>query len=203
MKLKLVDGEQVVVRTRAHHRALIPALVNFLITVTVMSFLLGYLSRGSQPEFIRYYSHIGVFAIWVTGGLCLLFGSVRPLLRWTVRHTYLTTLRVVQKNLLGASQPVVVPLGLTSEVQLRRSRLQSFSDAGNIVLLHGAYGQQQRTELEDMPDVEHLHRVMAEELGAYRRAVAQQHEPQGATADPRWGSGGQGRSATWGGVSHA
>lgn len=178
MKLKLVDGEQVVVRTRAHHRALIPALVNLLITVAVMSFLLGYVSRGSQPEFIRYYSHIGVFLIWVAGGLVIALGTIRPALRWAVRHTYLTTLRVVQKNFVGAPQPMVVPLGLMSEVQLKQSRLQAVHGAGDLVLLHGAYGQQQRTVLADMPDAEHFHTVMAEELGAYRQAAARQHAAQ-------------------------
>ncbi|GAB3191541.1 hypothetical protein [Nesterenkonia suensis] len=181
MKLKLVDGEQVVVRTRAHHRALLPALLNFMLAVAVMSFLLGYVSRGSQPEFVRYYSHVGVFLIWVFGGLWLVLGTVRPLLRWAVRRTYLTTLRVVQKNLFGAPDPVVVPLGLMSEVQLKQSRLQTMHGAGNLVLLHGAYGQQQRTVLEDMPDVEHLHAVMAEELAAYRHAVARQHAQQPGT----------------------
>ncbi|GAA1180858.1 hypothetical protein [Nesterenkonia xinjiangensis] len=185
MKLKLVDGEQVVVRTRAHHRALIPALLNLLLAVTVISFLLGYVSRGSQPEFIRYYSHIGVFLIWVAGGLWLVLGTLRPVLRWAVRLTYLTTLRVVQKNLLGAPQPVVVPLGLMSEVQLKQSRVQSMQLAGDLVLIHGAYGQQQRTVLEDMPDVEHLHTVMAEELAAYRQAVARQYSQQPGMQAPR------------------
>ncbi|MDZ5076619.1 hypothetical protein [Nesterenkonia sp. HG001] len=185
MKLKLVDGEQVVVRTRAHHRALIPALLNLLLAVTVISFLLGYVSRGSQPEFIRYYSHIGVFLIWVGGGLWLVLGTLRPVLRWAVRLTYLTTLRVVQKNLLGAPQPVVVPLGLMSEVQLKQSRVQSMQLAGDLVLIHGAYGQQQRTVLEDMPDVEHLHTVMAEELAAYRQAVARQYSQQPGMQAPR------------------
>lgn len=194
MKLKLVDGEHVVVRTRAHHRALLPALVNLLLAVAVMSFLLGYVSRGSQPEFVRYYSHIGVFLIWVFGGLWLVLGTVRPVLRWTVRHTYLTTLRVVQKNLLGAPQPVVVPLGLMSEVQLKQSRLQAMREAGDLVLIHGAYGQQQRTVLEDMPDVERFHTVMAEELASYRQVAAWQHAQQPGMQAPR-GPAGFGHSA--------
>lgn len=178
MKLKLVDGEQVIIRTRAHHRALFPALVNFLVTVTVMSFLLGYISRADQPAFVEHYHHIGVFVIWAGGLLALAFGSVKPLLSWGNRMTYLTSHRLVQKNLLGAAQPSVVPLGLLSEVQLKQSRMQSMSAAGDLVLLHGAYGQHQRTRLSNMPDAAHFQTVIAEELGEYRRHVAAQYASQ-------------------------
>ncbi|WP_218221983.1 hypothetical protein [Nesterenkonia sp. Act20] len=178
MKLKLVEGEQVVIRTRAHHRALLPALINFLITVAVMSFLLGYISRADQPEFIEHYHHIGVFIIWAAGLLALAFGSLKPALSWANRLTYLTTHRLVQKNLLGAAQPTVVPLGLLSEVRLKASRLQSMSAAGDLVLLHGAYGQHQRTRLNNMPDAAHFQTVVAEELSEYRRNVAAQYAQQ-------------------------
>lgn len=178
MKLKLVDGEQVVIRTRAHHRALLPALLNFLVTVMVMSFLLGYLSRADQPEFVEHYRHIGVFLVWAGGLLALAFGTLKPLLSWGSRMTYLTSHRVVQKNLLGAAQASVVPLGLLSEVQLKQSRIQSMSQAGDLILLHGAYGQHQRTRLSNMPDAAHFQTVIAEELGEYRRHVAAQYASQ-------------------------
>lgn len=178
MKLKLVDGEQVVIRTRAHHRSLLPALINFLVTVMVMSFLLGYIARADQPAFIEHYHHIGVFMIWAGGLLALAFGTVKPLLTWGNRLTYLTSHRLVQKNLIGASQATVVPLGLLSEVQLKQSRIQSMSEAGDLVLLHGAYGQHQRTRLNNMPDAVHFQTVIAEELGEYRRNVAAQYASQ-------------------------
>lgn len=178
MKLKLVDGEQVIIRTRAHHRALLPALLNFLIVVMVMSFLLGYIARADQPAFIAHYHHIGVFLIWAGGLLALAFGTLKPLLTWANRMTYLTSHRVVQKNLIGAAQASVVPLGLLSEVQLKQSRLQAMSEAGDLLLLHGAYGQHQRTRLSNMPDAAHFQTVIAEELGQYRRHVAAQYASQ-------------------------
>lgn len=178
MKLKLAAGEQVIVRTRSHHRILIPALVNFLVTLAVMSFLLGYISRGSQPEWVHHYSYIGVFLVWAGGLLSLAFGSLRPLLAWANRITYLTNLRVVQKNFIGAPQPLVIPLGLVTEVQMRQSKVQGMAGAGDLLVSHGAYGQQQRTRLKDMPDAEHLHTLLTEELGKYRRSAAAQHAAQ-------------------------
>ncbi|KUG60500.1 hypothetical protein [Nesterenkonia jeotgali] len=190
MKLKLVDGEQVIIRTRAHHRALLPALLNFLIVVMVMSFLLGYIARADQPAFIAHYHHIGVFLIWAGGLLALAFGTLKPLLAWANRMTYLTSHRVVQKNLIGAAQASVVPLGLLSEVQLKQSRLQAMSEAGDLFLLHGAYGQHQRTRLSNMPDAAHFQTVIAEELGQYRRHVAAQYASQapapGGYGEPRY-----------------
>ena len=121
MLLKLVDGEQVVVRTRAHHRALLPAVINLLVTIGLMSFLLGYVSRPTQPAFIEHYRHILVFLIWAAGLISLAFGSLKPALVWLNRFTYLTTERVVQKNLIGAAQAIVVPLALLSQVELRIS----------------------------------------------------------------------------------
>ncbi len=67
MLLKLVDDEQVVVRARAHFRALIPPLVSMLATIAVMMFLIGYLGRPSQPAFVQHYSHIGIFIVWAVG----------------------------------------------------------------------------------------------------------------------------------------
>ncbi|GAA1146315.1 hypothetical protein GCM10009672_17390 [Nesterenkonia lutea] len=178
MKLKLVEGEQVVIRTRAHHRALLPALISFLVTVAIMSFLLGYIARADQPEFIEHYHHIGVFVIWAGGLLGLAFGSLKPALSWANRLTYLTSHRLVQKNVIGAAQATVVPLGLLSEVQMKQSRLQSMSDSGDLLLLHGAYGQHQRTRLNNMPDAQHFQTVIAEQLSEYRRNVAAQYANQ-------------------------
>lgn len=178
MMLNLVEGEQVVVRTRAHYRALIPAAVNLLVTIALMTFLLGYLSRPSQPQFIQHYSHIGVFLVWAVGLLALLFGTAKPALGWLNRFTFLTTHRIVQKNVIGAAMATVVPLGLMLEVQLRTRRMQSSSGTGDVTLIHGAYGQQQRTVLRDMPDAEHLQTLIAEELGEYRRKQAAQYAYQ-------------------------
>lgn len=169
MLLKLVDGEQVIVRTRADYRALLPGAVNLLVTIALMSFLLGYVSRDTQPAFIQHYSHLGVFLIWTLGVLALVFGTVKPLIGWLNRFTYLTTERIVQKNFLGAAQATVVPLALLAQNQVRQSKLQEMSRAGDIILVHGAYGQHQRTRLKDMPDAGRLNTLIAEELGEHRR----------------------------------
>lgn len=185
MALKLVDGEQVIVRTRAHPRALLPAVTNLLVTIALMSFMLGYVSRDTQPAFVQHYSHILVFLIWAAGLLSLTFGSLKPTLGWLNRLTYLTTERMVQKNLLGAAQATVIPLALMVQTEVRRSRLQKMSSAGTIAVVHGAFGQHQRTRLRDMPDAEHFDTLIAEELSAYRRrAQAQQagRELPGSTA---------------------
>lgn len=169
MLLKLVDGEQVIIRTRAHHRALLPAAINLLVTIALMSFLLGYISRGTQPEFIQHYSHLGSFLIWTGGLLTLAFGTVKPLIIWLNRFTFLTTERIVQKNLIGAAQAVVVPLGLTTQVELRQSQMQSVAGSGDIQVVHGAHGTFQRTTLREMPDAEQFNTIIGEQLAEYRR----------------------------------
>ncbi|WP_146341036.1 PH domain-containing protein [Nesterenkonia sp. NBAIMH1] len=175
MLLKLVDDEQVVVRARAHFRALIPPLVSMLATIAVMMFLIGYLGRPSQPAFVQHYSHIGIFIVWAVGGLLLLFGAIKPVLSWLNRFTYLTTHRVVQKNIVGGANAVVVPLGLVTGADWRQSKAQEMFDAGDIVLTHGAYDQYQRTKLKDMPDAARLHGLVAQQLQDYRRQAARQH----------------------------
>ncbi|GAB3841535.1 hypothetical protein [Nesterenkonia populi] len=175
MLLKLVDEEQVIVRTRAHFRALIPPVINLLVTIAIMMFLIGYLGRPSQPAFIQHYSHIGIFIVWAVGGLVLLFGTAKPMLGWLNRYTYLTTHRVVQKNVVGAANAVVVPLGLATGADWRQSKAQEMFDAGDIVLAHGAYDQYQRTRLKDMPDAGQMHSLLSRQLQEYRRQAAQQH----------------------------
>lgn len=188
MLLKLVDAEQVIVRTRAHHRALLPAVINLLVTIGLMSFLLGYVTRDTQPTFVQHYSHIFVFLIWAAGLLSLAFGSLKPAWGWLNRLTYLTTERIVQKNLIGAAQATVIPLALTSQTEVRQSRMQKMSGAGTIAVVHGAFGQHQRSRLRDMPDAEHFNTLIAGELSAYRRRLQAQQAahaapPQAPVAD--------------------
>lgn len=199
MLLKLMDGEQVIIRSRAHYRALLPAAVNLLVTVTLLSFLLGYLTRDTQPEFIQHYSHIAVFLIWAVGLLSLGVGTLKPLVGWLNRFTYLTTERLVQKNFLGAPQATVIPLALLSQHQLKQSRMQEMVGAGDLQLIHGAYGQHQRTALRDMPDAERFNTILAQELGDYRgraRAAAAPQQAQHAVrqrGDVRGATFGAGR----------
>lgn len=174
MLLKLMDGEQVVLRTRAHHRALLSASVNLLVTVLILSFLLGYLTRDTQPAFIQHYSHIAVFVIWAVGLLSLGVGTLKPLVAWLNRFTYLTTERLVQKNFVGAPQPLVIPLALLSQHQIKQGSMQEMVGAGDIQLIHGVYGQHQRTRLRDMPDAEQFNLTLAQELGDHRRRVQAQ-----------------------------
>ncbi|RJN31752.1 hypothetical protein D3250_06380 [Nesterenkonia natronophila] len=199
MLLKLVDGEQAIIRTRAHHRALIPAAVNLLVTIGLLSFLLGYVTRDTQPAFLQHYSYIAVFLLWTAGLLALGLGTVKPLVKWLNRLTYLTTERIVQKNFLGAPQARVIPLALLSQHEMRQSTLQEMAGAGDLVLIHGAYGQHQRTRVRDMPDVERFNTVLAQELGDYRRraqarvAAAQHGQPtEGVLGDVRDSSFGGG-----------
>lgn len=184
MLLKLVDGEQVIIRTRAHHRALLPAALNLLATLAVMSFLLGYIARGDQPEFIQHYQHIASFFIWTIGLLFLVFGTFKPLLVWLNRYTYLTTERIVQKNFIGAAQASVIPLALLAQAELKQSSLQEMAGSGDIALVHGAFGQHQRTRLRDMPDAETMNRLIAEELSAYRRRIQAQQAQQFPPGQP-------------------
>lgn len=195
MLLKLVDGEQVIVRTRAHHRALLPAVVNLLITIALMSFLLGYVSRDTQPTFIQHYSHIFVFIIWAAGLLSLTFGSLKPILGWLNRHTYLTTERIVQKNLVGAAAATVIPLALTAQTEVRQNRV---GPAGTIAVVHGAFGQHQRTRLKDMPDAQRFNHLIAEELSAYRGRVQARRAAHSAPQRPNH-SRGDVRDASFGG----
>ncbi|WP_258933862.1 PH domain-containing protein [Nesterenkonia pannonica] len=97
------------------------------------------------------------------------------MLSWLNRFTYLTTHRVVQKNIVGGANAVVVPLGLVTGADWRQSKAQEMFDAGDIVLTHGAYDQYQRTKLKDMPDAARLHGLVAQQLQDYRRQAARQH----------------------------
>src|SRR5699024_12172722 len=110
--------------------ALLPVVVNLLVTIGLMSFLLGYVSRDTQPTFIQHYSHIFVFIIWALGLLSLVFGTLKPALGWLNRHTYLTTERIVQKNMIGASHATVIPLALLAQTEVRQAKLQQMSEIG-------------------------------------------------------------------------
>lgn len=193
MLLKLVDQEQVIVRTRAHHRALIPAVINLLVVMAVMSFLLGYLSRGTQPAFVLHYSSIASYVVWAGGLLALGIWSLRPLLGWLNRFTFVTSERIVQKNMIGAAQPTVIPLALITQTEVRRSTKGRAAAPGDISVVHGVYGQHQRTRLKDMPDAHRLNTLIAEELTAYRqRVVAHQ---AAASAPGSYGASHAGRYA--------
>lgn len=98
MKLILEKRERVIVKTRAHPRALRGPLLRFLFLLLAASFAAGWLIRTDLPDWAAEASPLLLALLGVSFGVLLLLWCLRPLARWAGTYTYLTTERIVTKR---------------------------------------------------------------------------------------------------------
>ena len=97
MRLRLEGTERVIVKTRAHPRALRRPLFAGYLLLAVFPFVLAFLSRGNLPEAVSPMAPALSVGAALLGVLLFFWWCLLPLWRWNRHHTYLTTRRLLAK----------------------------------------------------------------------------------------------------------
>lgn len=98
MKLILEKRERVIVKTRAHPRALRGPLLRLLLLLMGTAYLAGLLIRTDLPNWIADTSPLLLALLAVTFIVLLFIWCLRPVARWSGTWTYLTTERIITKR---------------------------------------------------------------------------------------------------------
>lgn len=117
MKLKLGERERVLVKTRAHPRALRGVLIRFLILVPVFGYLVGFLIRTDLPAWLTEASPLLLALTTVTFVVLLFIWCLAPIFRWARTWIYLTTDHIITKRGRSASGQRSIGLFVIQDVQ--------------------------------------------------------------------------------------
>ena len=162
--MRLQPEEHVIVRTRAHPRALLSAAAVLVVTAGVLSYVLGVLARPDLiPALDRASGVLGLLA-WVAAGVVVLLGTVRPVWRWLTRRIVLTSHRLVTHAGVGGAATQAMPLPAIVAVD-RRLR---GSGAGDLHLRFQDAYNQVYWRLTNVPEMERFEQVLAEATRAAR-----------------------------------
>lgn len=155
--MRLEPGEQVMVRTRTHPRALLrPAAV--LVTVAfLLGLAMGVLARPDLPGILTQNRALLETAAWAVAVLALLPGVLLPVLRWATRRTVVTSRRIVQRTSLGGGADVAMSLVSIADVQRRRRG----SGAGDLHILFQERARQVHWRLRDVPEAARFEEALA------------------------------------------
>lgn len=146
----MIDGEQTVMTTRTHVKAL---LVPFVLLLAVAG-AGGYLSSSLWGHA----NHVLTWLILGVSAVLILWGSVVPFLRWYLWTYTLTNKRIVEQRGILTRSGRVIPLNRINDVAFERNLNDRILGSGTLVI-HDA-SDQAGLELRDIPRIEDMHRTV-------------------------------------------
>lgn len=157
----MIDGEQTVLTTRTHVKALLVPVIILFAVAGAGAFLAartsGYL-WGGRPVLMWL---IVVFSLSL-----LLVGSVIPFLRWYLWTYTLTNKRLVEQRGILTRSGRVIPLNRINDVAFEKNLNDRILGSGTLVI-HDA-SEQAGLELDDIPRIEDMHRTITSLIDAAR-----------------------------------
>jgi uncharacterized membrane protein YdbT with pleckstrin-like domain len=154
----LNEGEHVVVSTRTHGKALLGALLVLLLTAFATAFAAALVDRnvdGAAGTVL-----LGVVAVLAL--VVLVRYVLRPFVRWyTTTYTF-TNRRFIQRSGFIAKEGRTIPLNRISGVDFEIGVVDRIFGCGTLVVSDAS--EQGTVPLHDIPRVEEVQRIVAEEL---------------------------------------
>lgn len=144
----MIDGEQTVVTTRTHVKALLVPFVILLAVAGAGAYLIGALWEKPMLRWIVF----GVSAVLI------LWGSIVPFLRWYMWTYTLTNKRIVEQRGILTRSGRVIPLNRINDVAFEKNLNDRILGSGTLVI-HDA-SDQAGLELRDIPRIEDMHRTV-------------------------------------------
>ena len=149
----MIDGEQTVMTTRTHVKALLVPVIILFAVCAAGFFLIGTVWEirwGGQP--------ILRWALMALSLILILLGSVVPFLRWYLWTYTLTNKRIVEQRGILTRSGRVIPLNRINDVAFEKTLNDRILGSGTLVI-HDA-SEQAGLELRDIPRIEDMHRTV-------------------------------------------
>jgi uncharacterized membrane protein YdbT with pleckstrin-like domain len=155
----LTEGERVVVSTRTHVKVLLGPLLVLLLTVFVVSFLAAQVGQRVDGGGAR--TAIGV-VVGVLAVVVVVWFVLRPFVTWYTTSYTFTDRRFIQRAGLIAKEGRTIPLNRISGVDFEMGVVDRLFGCGTLVVSDAS--ELGRVPLKDIPRVEEVQRVVADEL---------------------------------------
>ena len=173
--MRLEPGERVVVRARAHPRALRGAAARLVLTALLLGVATGWLDRPDLPGRLQEWRAALRAIVLLLAGVAVLLGTLRPLLRWLTRSVLITTHRLVRRGGPGGGE--AMPLTAIADVVRRRHG----AGAGDLLVTFQDPLRRVQWRLRDVPEAERFEQLLAD---LTRRSRSRVWPPPAAAADP-------------------
>ncbi|THJ67814.1 PH domain-containing protein [Arthrobacter echini] len=133
MRVKLLPGERVIVRTRPSPLPLVRPVLGGFVVLAAGGFCLGYLGRGSLAQLGEWQPVVLLLAFAVVV-LLLLVVVIRPLIRWSSTRYVLTSRRLIHRR--GVSRRIEQDIPLSSGLQIHTEQrlLQRMTGSGTLLI---------------------------------------------------------------------
>ena len=165
--MRLEPGEQVVVRTRSHPRALLGAASALLGTAFLLGLARGVLARPDLPGIVDRAAPWLDGLLWAAAALAVLLGTLRPLVRWLTGSTVLTTARLIRRTGLGGGAGGARPPAASPHLGRRRPGAAAGGPRGRF---HEPV-RQVYWRLTDVPEAARFEELLAETTRRARAAA--------------------------------
>lgn len=150
----LNEGEHVVVSTREHPKVLLLPLFVLVLVLAVAAFMQR-VGDGDAAAIMH-------LVIWVLAGVVILWWVVRPAIAWATTTYTFTNRRFMKRSGLLAKEGRTIPLNRISGVDFEIGVIDRIFGCGTLVVSDAS--EQGRVELDDIPHVERVQLLVADEL---------------------------------------
>jgi uncharacterized membrane protein YdbT with pleckstrin-like domain len=150
----LNEGEHVVVSTREHPKVLLLPLFVLVLTLAVAAFMQR-VGDGDAAGIMH-------LVVWVLAGVVILWWVVRPAIAWATTTYTFTNRRFMKRSGLLAKEGRTIPLNRISGVDFEIGVIDRIFGCGTLVVSDAS--EQGRVELDDIPRVEQVQLLVADEL---------------------------------------
>lgn len=150
----LNEGERVVVSTRTHVKALFVPIFVLLLTLAAAIFLTRF-GDGTTGTVIE-------ISVWAVAAIIILWWVVRPVVFWLTSSYTFTNRRFLYRSGFIAKEGRTIPLNRISGVDFEIGITDRIFGCGTLVVTDAS--EHGRVELHDIPRVEHVQLLVAEEL---------------------------------------
>ncbi|WP_104117798.1 PH domain-containing protein [Arthrobacter sp. B1805] len=133
MRIKLLPGERVIVRTRPNPLPLVGPVVAGFIILAAGGFVLGYLGRSSLSGSLADWQPVVLLVVLAVVVLLLLRVVVRPLVRWSSNRFVLTSMRLIHRRGATRRMEHQINLSAISQLQTEQGLLQRMVGSGTLI----------------------------------------------------------------------
>ena len=166
----LSPGEEVLVSTRTHWKALVAPVAVLLATCLVTGFLLAVLPSGTAHTVL-------VLVVLVVAAVIVVWFTLRPFLVWLTASYTVTNRRLINRSGVFVRRGRDIPLHRINDVSYERGVLDRLLGCGTLVISDAS--EQGRSVLPDVPDVERLQLRITDLIFGDGRAVGDGSDDDG------------------------
>ncbi len=150
----LNEGENVVVSTRTHPKALLAPLLALIVLLAIAAFVQR-VGSGDAADIMH-------LVVWVLAALAVLWFVVRPLVAWATTTYTFTNRRFMKRSGLIAKEGRTIPLNRISGVDFEIGVIDRIFGCGTLVVTDAS--EHGHVLLHDIPRVEEVQKTVSAEL---------------------------------------